>query len=94
MEDKELKRITAKLRQIEKMLDQALELSSNDKVVDRLISVKEAAQMLNISENKLRNVKHLSGNIKAFKTKRAYKLSYVDVLKRVGFDFNQKKQNT
>ena len=55
MEDKELKRITAKLRQIEKMLDQALELSSNDKVVDRLISVKEAAQMLNISENKLRN---------------------------------------
>ena len=48
MEDKELKRITAKLRQIEKMLDQALELSSNDKVVDRLISVKEAAQMLNI----------------------------------------------
>ena len=42
MEDKELKRITAKLRQIEKMLDQALELSSNDKVVDRLISVKEA----------------------------------------------------
>lgn len=28
MEDKELKRITAKLRQIEKMLDQALELSS------------------------------------------------------------------
>ena len=55
MEDKELKRITAKLRQIEKMLDQALELSSKDKVVDRLISVKEAAQMLNISENKLRN---------------------------------------
>ena len=93
MEDKELKRITAKLRQIEKMLDQALELSSNDKVVDRLISVKEAAQMLNISENKLRN-EIRSGNIKAFKTKRAYKLSYVDVLKRVGFDFNQKKQNT
>ena len=93
MEDKELKRITAKLRQIEKMLDQALELSSNDKVVDRLISVKEAAQMLNISENKLRN-EIRCGNSRAFKTKRAYKLSYVDVLKRVGFDFNQKKQNT
>lgn len=73
------------------MLDQALELSSNDKVVDRLISVKEAAQMLNISENKLRN-EIRCGNIRAFKTKRAYKLSYLDVLKRVGFDFNQKNR--
>lgn len=93
MEETELKKITVKLRQIEKKLNKVLEQYSTDPVEDRLISVKEAAEILSISESRLRNEIRL-GNIPAHKTKRAYKLSYIDVMKRVGFDFNQKKRFT
>lgn len=90
MDDKDIRAINTKLRLIEKKLDRILECHDGNIVEDRLISVKEASEILGISENALRKEIH-DGNIPAHKTARAYKLSYIDVVKRVGIKIHQKK---
>lgn len=90
MNEKDIRIINTKLKLIEKKLDRILECQDGSIVEDRLISVKEASEILGVSENALRKEIH-SGNIPAHKTARAYKLSYLEVVKRVGYKIHQKK---
>ena len=90
MDEKDIRIINTKLKLIEKKLDRILECQDGSIVEDHLISVKEASEILGVSENALRKEIH-DGNIPAHKTARAYKLSYLEVVKRVGYKIHQKK---
>lgn len=91
MDEKDIRIINTKLKLIEKKLDRILECQDGSIVEDRLISVKEASEILGVSENALRKEIH-DGNIPAHKTARAYKLSYFEVVKRVGYKIHQKNR--
>lgn len=75
--------IELKLDRIERKLDKILSTMNSDmRMADRLITVREAAKMLGISEYCLRN-EIKAGNIKAKRKGRAYKLSFLDIKARL-----------
>ena len=68
---------------MERKIDRILSIMNSDmRASDRLITVREAAKMLGISEYCLRK-EIKDGNIKAKRNGRAFKLSYLDVKARL-----------
>ena len=72
-----------KVGRMERKIDRILSIMNSDmRASDRLITVREAAKMLGISEYCLRK-EIKDGNIKAKRNGRAFKLSYLDVKARL-----------
>lgn len=78
------KTIYLKVSQVERKVNQLLEaFNANIRTEDRLITVKEAAKMLGVSAYTIRQ-EIANGSLKAQRTGRAYKLSYIQIQKIIG----------
>lgn len=88
MEQKLMSLIRLKFRQLDEKMDSEIEAgNSRTVVVDRVMNVKEAAELFDVSENTIRNLIH-SGQIPQNKIGRKYLVRYSDVLNAIGLKKN------
>jgi excisionase family DNA binding protein len=91
MEQKLISLIRLKFRQLDEKMDSILKEieagNSRTVVVDKVMNVKEAAELFDVSENTIRNLIH-SGQIPQNKIGRKYLVRYSDVLNAIGLKKN------
>jgi excisionase family DNA binding protein len=87
MDKQDLNKLTNKLREMDRKLNDLKELIERDAVPDRQITVDEAATLFAVSPATIRQ-RIQQGILKARKDGRAYRLSYADVLRQIGVKKN------